>query len=95
MPREVTLDGDLGGWPLWIEEREDLDDLISATLPSDWPMLSESLKRDLVSWNDDFLADWPARSRRRREREFVATAHDLVVRVQAELGDEYIVHSVA
>lgn len=87
------LDGDLGGWPLWVEEREDLDDLIGSSRPSDWPMLSDSLKRDLVSWNDDFLAHWPVLSRRRRAREFASTACVLVSRVQAELGDGYIVCS--
>src|SRR5437762_1653174 len=38
--RQVTVDGDLGGWPLWIEEREDIGDLVGASLPSDWPMLT-------------------------------------------------------
>jgi hypothetical protein len=91
MRREVVLDGDLGGWPLWVEEREDLDDLVGASLPSDWPMLSESLKRDLVSWNDDYLARWPILSRRRRARVFASTARDLVARLQTELGDQYLV----
>lgn len=91
MPREVTLAGDLGGWPLWIEEREDLDDLIGATLPENWPMLSEALKRDLVTWNDDFLGDWPFLSRRRRAKNFETAARELTTRVQVELGDEYIV----
>lgn len=89
MRREVTLAGDLGGWPLWIEEREDLDNLIGATLPENWPMLSEALKRDLMAWNIDFLADWPVLSRRSRAKKFETTARDLTARVQVELGDEY------
>lgn len=95
MRREGILDGDLGGWPLWVEERADLDDLVGASLPSDWPMLSESLKRDLVSWNDDYLTRWPILSRRRRAREFAITARDLVARLQDELGDEYVVRPLA
>jgi hypothetical protein len=92
MRREVTLDGDLGGWPLYVDEREDLDDLVGASLPSDWPMLSGSLKQDLVSWNDEFFA---RKTSRARASQLVSSAHELVARVQAELGDEYIVRSRA
>ena len=93
MRREVTLSGDLGGWPLWIEEREGEDELCGATTPDDWPMLSNALKRDLVQWNDSYL-DPPAKRRWLRRREFHAFESDariLVERVQAELGESYAV----
>ena len=86
------LDGELGGWPLYVDEREDLDDLVGVSLPSDWPMLSESLKRDLVSWNDEFFAKETTRA---RASQLVSTAHELAAQVQAELGDEYVVRSRA
>lgn len=89
---DVRLMGDLGGWPLWIEDY-DYDGPCGATTPSDWPMLSENLKSELERWNSSRMSA-PSRLPSRRHAEHdrqTSEAWRLVRRVQFELGDGYAV----
>lgn len=90
MSTPVRLMGDLGGWPVWLDDY-DSDGPCGATLPANWPMLSEALKADLVAWNLAWIADIPGpRWRRGREvRRQVLAAGELAKRLQDELGDQY------
>jgi hypothetical protein len=90
MSTPVRLMGDLGGWPVWLDDYES-DRPCGATVPANWPMISDGLKADLVAWNQTWISDTP-RSRRHRGRQMlrmVAAAGELARRLQDELGDQY------
>lgn len=90
MSKPVRLMGDLGGWPVWLDDYES-EGPCGATLPDDWPMLSEALKTDLVDWNLAWISDVPGpRWRQGREvKRQVTAASELAIRLQDELGDQY------
>jgi hypothetical protein len=90
MSTPVRLMGDLGGWPVWLDDYES-GGPCGATLPANWPMLSESLKADLIEWNLAWISDTPGpRWRRAREvRRQVDAASELAIRLQRELGNQY------
>lgn len=90
MSTPVRLMGYLGGWPVYLDDYES-DGPCGATLPDDWPMLSEALKTDLVDWNLAWISDVPGpRWRQGREvRRLVAAAGELARRLQDELGAPY------
>lgn len=93
MSTEVRMSGEFGGWPLWTHFEEGM---MGPTLPEDWPMLSDSLKQELLAWNDDYLSTTMPRPlsawRRRGDvRAYIRKANALVARVQSELGDAYSV----
>jgi hypothetical protein len=73
MSTPVRLMGDLGGWPVWLDDYES-GGPCGATLPANWPMLSESLKADLIEWNLAWISDTPS---------------ELAIRLQRELGNQY------
>lgn len=92
MTTPVRLMGDLGGWPVWLDDYES-DGPCGATLPSNWPMLSDELKTDLERWNLAWISDVPGPPwlRGRKIKRQLAEAAELATRLQAELGDGYAV----
>lgn len=84
---------DFGGWPLFVDEDETQDDLVGASNPEDWPMMSEDLKRDLVSWNLKVLKAYhlSGAESQRADIELIRDGKHLALRAQDELGAGYAV----